>query len=700
MASAMARKTKQAGRSPRTEEDGTPSPSRDPNVDSPSAQAFAAKARDLDALREAVVDAGSVGAGLWLSYLFLFFYLFIAAAAVTHRDFLFENPVKLPFLGVELPLRGFFVLGPLLFLILHAYLLLHFAMLAGKVGVFHSELQAQIRDEDTRTCLRRQMPNDIFVQFLAGPHEVRTGIMGLMLRLIALITLVIFPIALLVFFQLQFLPYHNEPITWWLRIAVLLDILLLWTLWPSIARGQTSWVSWHDFGRPRIIAILLASLVPFLLVFTIATFPGERLHAKLPPLRLVPRLPLSQREWTSLHEMLVAGDVDLIARKPASLWSNRLVLPGIDVTDRASFETENESGTPRETLSLRGRRLEGAVLIDSNLRNVDLTAARLNGANLAGADLREAKLTCASRKMKEEGDEQKLESTECAQLQRAFLGSANLQGTDLSQAELQGANLSFARLQGAILRSAKLHGANLQVANLQLAILSEAELQGARLDNAVLRGAKLHDAKLHGADLSDAKLQGANLDGAELHGADLRYAKLQGADLSGAELHGADLTGVDIWQAMFPHFIKQSPPPVGLPDLRLSPLTADDRKILKIQLEGSAGDGQLLQRLMKDLDRILRDDAPIWADWVSWKDFIEATGKPLPGKLAEYLADMACREPATAENLARRTIPYASEDNSHYAKPLAQALLSSSCVKLTDDTRERLQGLVSAKAMP
>jgi len=255
---------------------------------SPTAKKFAGKARDLEALRDAVVDAAGVGAGLWLSYLFLFFYLFIAAAAVTHKDLFFENPVKLPFLNVELPLLGFFWLGPLLFIILHAYVLLHFAMLAVKVGVFHAELRAQIADGDARERLRRQLPSNIFVQYLAGPHEVRTGIMGLMLRAIAIITLVIFPIALLVFFQLQFLPYHDAWITWWQRFAVLLDILLLWVLWPSIAQGKTTWISWRDFSRGKVITLAMLSAVPLLLIFTIATFPGEWLDATLPSFRLVP----------------------------------------------------------------------------------------------------------------------------------------------------------------------------------------------------------------------------------------------------------------------------------------------------------------------------------------------------------------------------------------------------------------------------
>ena len=80
---------------------------------------FAAKATDLDALRNAVVDAAGVGYGLWFSYLFVLLYFAIAAGAVTHRDLLLESPVKLPFLNVELPLKAFFVLGPLVFLVVH-----------------------------------------------------------------------------------------------------------------------------------------------------------------------------------------------------------------------------------------------------------------------------------------------------------------------------------------------------------------------------------------------------------------------------------------------------------------------------------------------------------------------------------------------------------------------------------------------------
>ena len=167
-----------------------------------------------------------------------------------------ESAVKLPFLNVELPLKAFFILGPLVFLVVHAYVLLHFLLLAGKIGAFHAELQKQISEDEKRGQLRRQLPSNIFVQFLAGPREVREGIVGSLLKSVTGVSLVAGPIALLILFQLQFLAYHSAWITWWQRIAVVLDLVLLWLLWPPIARGETILLTWNDLGRAKVRAWL------------------------------------------------------------------------------------------------------------------------------------------------------------------------------------------------------------------------------------------------------------------------------------------------------------------------------------------------------------------------------------------------------------------------------------------------------------
>jgi len=517
----------------------------------PAVPAFATKAKDLQALCDAVADAATVGGGLWFSYLFVLLYLLIAVGGVTHGDLFLESRVKLPFLNVDLPLLGFFALGPAIFLIVHAYVLLHFVLLAGKVGCYNAELRAQIADKEVRWRLRRQLPSNFFVQFLAGPRGVRTGVTGFMLRLIAQISLVIGPIALVVFFQLQFLAYHNEAISWWHRIAVLADIALLWILWPPIARGAGAGLAWRDLRRGKIIALAFASLAPALLVTTIATFPGEWLEDSLPSVRFIPWKDGKDEPWrlASLHKLLVAGEVDFAARKPKSLWSNRLVLPGFDAVDRTKFDSEAKIDGASETVSLRARHLEGAMLINARLRKADFTAAQLQGAQLDYSDLRGAKFECGTGEPPQQCVQLQRASLKNAQLQGASLGGAQLQGAVLKWARLQGASLDGAQLQGAVLTWARLQGASLNRTHFQGAVLENAFLQGAWLDSTQLQGAWLDHAQLWGALLDWTQLQGATLDHAYLQGALLLNAELQGASLDHAQLEGASFRDVFVWRA-------------------------------------------------------------------------------------------------------------------------------------------------------
>ena len=478
-------------------------------------------ARDLQTFRDSLNDAGSIGTGLWLSYLFVLFYFAVAAGGVTHQDLFFKAPVKLPFLSVDLPLLGFFILGPILILIVHAYLLLHLVLLSAKAGAFDNELRAQTRNEQDRRYLRRQLPINIFIQVLAGPCEVRTGFVGFMLRLVAHISVIAAPVLLLMFFQVQFLPYHGEAITWWHRVAVAVDMALLWALWPSIARGRPTQINKHFLFRQKSAPVLVASVAVILFAFTVATFPTETLDY-LPSLRFVPWKDGTDAEWrlASLHELLFAGNVNLITRKPTSLWSNCLVLPGLDVAARAKAETEAKITSLAQTVSLRNRRLEGAVLIDARLTNVDFTAAHLQGASLSFARLDGA----------------------------SFVG-AQLQGATLDGAEFEGASLFGAQLQGASFNGAQLQGAALGGAHLEGSALNGAALQGATLDGAQLQGASLDFVQLQSASLVEAQLQGAHLESAQLEGAILNGAQLQGAQLDNANLESASLRNVFVWRA-------------------------------------------------------------------------------------------------------------------------------------------------------
>ncbi len=522
------------------------------NEPKPDPPAFAAKAGDLDALSTALSEAASVSGGLWLSYLFVLFYLLVAVAGVTHKDLLFEAPVKLPFLNVDLPLTGFFWLGPVLFLIVHAYVLLHFVMFAGKVAAFDAALRAQIPDLTVRTQLRRQLPSNIFIQFLAGPRDIRDGLTGLLLWLIALISLVIGPVALLLYFQLQFLPYHSEAITWLQRIVVVIELALVWRYWPAIGLRDGIGPD-HAPSQRRVLvdriqrggtltAMVAVSGGSVLLIFGIATFPGETLEQALRQAGHIP-----------LRDSLVAGVVDPVERRPTSYWSNRLVLPSLDVTDSLKLNTEEKIAAVAETISLRGRHLEGAVLIGANLRKADLTATHLQGAWLDGADLRGARLGCATSISQEAARDRTPDVERCTRLEGASLKNMDLKGQSFAQLYLDGASFDQSDLRGASLDAAHLARASFWGANLDKATLRGARMTEVTLTGATLRGAIMTDAILEGATLDRADLTAASLGAARLDGASAEDANLTGAQLQGARLAGAVLRNAVFESAHMPH---------------------------------------------------------------------------------------------------------------------------------------------------
>ena len=217
-------------------------------------------------------------------------YLAIAAGAVTHEDLFFEKAVKLPFLGIELPLVAFFALAPLIFLVGHAYTLVHLAMLTDKAKGYHEALHKRMGDKDglsqeepaerkaKRDGLRRQLPSNIFVQFLAGPKQgdFSERLFRRLLHAIPWVTLAIAPVLMLLMMQIQFLPYHSSFVTCTQRVALGLDLALIWWLWLNIlsglemddwARRRAAWL-WRPLG-------VALSLVVLLLSVTVVTFPGE-----------------------------------------------------------------------------------------------------------------------------------------------------------------------------------------------------------------------------------------------------------------------------------------------------------------------------------------------------------------------------------------------------------------------------------------
>jgi uncharacterized protein YjbI with pentapeptide repeats len=435
---------------------------------------------------EAFVDALNHSAErvqtLWFSFLTFMLYLAIATGTTTHRMLFLEEPLNLPVLNIKLPLLGFYILTPIIFVVFHFYMLLNLVLLARTSKSFEDALaRAFPEDGDASENFRMRIENTLFVQLLVGGRLEREGFNAKLLSLMALITLALAPVALLLMLQIKFLPYHSEPITWLHRGLVLIDLMLVWTLWPGYRSG------WGVRLRPQAGRWLMhagvLSAVAIAYALLVATFPDEHMYLAF---------------W--LHEFAV--------------WANTLDLHGEDLIDGeilARIErTESSANAERwePTLSVAGRDLTEANLGSADIRHVEFSGAILNRAKLDRAWAKNAHFNEA-------------------QLQGASLWGAQLQGASLQKAKLQGAYLHGTQLPGSLLNEAQLQGAHLDITyGFQEVKYQGASLQGASLDDAKLQAASFDGAQLRAASLKDAHLQIASLDGAQLQGALLDGAQL------------------------------------------------------------------------------------------------------------------------------------------------------------------------------
>ena len=139
----------------------------------------------LNHYENAVNSAAARARGLWLGHVALVTYLVITVGAVTHRDLLLENPVKMPVINIDLPLVGFFLVAPVFFVINHFYLLMSLAGLRRRIQAYNRAVRRNVRQGLMRPMTKRtrRLNLDTFVLVLAfgGGRTSRSGLSGILL---------------------------------------------------------------------------------------------------------------------------------------------------------------------------------------------------------------------------------------------------------------------------------------------------------------------------------------------------------------------------------------------------------------------------------------------------------------------------------------------------------------------------------------
>ncbi len=471
-----------------------------------------AKAEAVEETLRSANDASRQARNMWLGFLGLLSYLVVTLASVTHKDLLLNSAVNLPIVGVELPLFSFFLFGPFLLVLFHFGLLMQHVTLSQKLAAFDSAItefyrtsrKQNINQEEKAQVhpARLRLIGYAISQYVSGPPN--SWVVKCAQWLMGWLTIIILPLVILLYFQIQFLPYDSHLVTGLHRLTIILDLVMLILLGVLIDYPTRSIKEAFVFNLkqriPRFVVVALGVAATLLLTICIATIPDGSIE------KFLVRYNLLVIERSGLKFFWPTAYLEPVNCEAVSWFSRNLIVKDTDLVPDKNSEPDEPSH------SLRNRDLRYSCLNRSDLHRVDLTEANLTGSSLVETRLRKALL------------------------ERTNLANADLSKADLRQAILRDANLPVAKMRGARLQDADLVRAKLPGSD-----LTDAGLQGSNLTQSFIAGAIFRLANLRGADLRSVMAQAADFGGANLQGANLVGASLHGAYLSGADLKGADL---------------------------------------------------------------------------------------------------------------------------------------------------------------
>jgi hypothetical protein len=125
---------------------------------------------DFSATEKALNEAASRVNGLWIVFISLCVYTFIATYTVTPAMLFREAAVKLPIFNADLPLMVYFVMAPVLILAAHAYLIVLTKGSSERIETYVDALRQSMTTTARRREVRARVNNAIITGNVSAPY--------------------------------------------------------------------------------------------------------------------------------------------------------------------------------------------------------------------------------------------------------------------------------------------------------------------------------------------------------------------------------------------------------------------------------------------------------------------------------------------------------------------------------------------------
>ena len=405
-------------------------------------------------------------------------YVLLAVLSTTDMMLLREGAIALPVIQVGVPIVAFYIIAPLLILLLHFNLLAKLILYAREIYDSNSSTQAP-RGAQGLFCkalivLSSLEPKRLILEM---KNENFTGVF---IRLIFLIIFGTIPLFVLLIIQARFLPYQDEEFTFYHQFLITFDLFFQLVFMRNFYKFITAKKKLLlvplliediiNFKRMiRTIRVVLVGLVfivsPLLFAWTVALVPDSSIEETI----------------SSIEETI---KFDLRRSIPGCFFKDWWKEYAYSCTIIESIKGERFINIQNETITLREPPPEivGAIIKIDNKSHPEVHCDHVGKLDLAGRRLFYANFSGSKFK--------------CVNMEGVQLNGSILVGANLSTANLVNANLTKADLSYSILSNA-----DLSRATLITTIFDEANLRKADLKHADLSGAVLYEADLSGADL-------------------------------------------------------------------------------------------------------------------------------------------------------------------------------------------------------
>ncbi len=431
---------------------------------------------------------------------FFSFGLYVFISVINTSDIALLLPrhsFKMPFIDFELGLLHFYVLAPLLLLLLHFNLLFNHYKSLEKLNKYKNKID-----------LTTINPSLYGFAFAKG----NIGWEGFMINLILYILLYFLPLVVFTTTYIRFSDYHHLFITPLHLLILIMDLIFI--LSSILHVHQYFYFSQEKY---RLLKIILS----FVLFIGIGSAMIGYFYSYYYPMIRTDYDPfyegaIKKKYSCKLINILFeyTGDTGDIVCYPrlivteeemAKISKDALYIPRyltMKDIDQKSIEHDLiiKHGT-RIDLSGRNLRyaiLKGNILTRANLKNTQLQAANLTDAHMQAVDLQNADLT----------DVVMIDT----KLEYAYLGGTNLQRAILSRAQMQ--NIETFTVEGknvSNFNNTNMQKVNLSNANLKYINFENADLREANLTKTNLTGANFTGSSFAHAIITDIKLTDANL---------------------------------------------------------------------------------------------------------------------------------------------------------------------------------------------